>query len=62
MKGEFNFHLQFSTDAAAFGVCDSIPYVGTGRVAVEPFRVGYAGFDRGSDRTVAGNAGSVEVV
>jgi len=62
LEGALNFHLQFSTDAAAVGVGDAIPYVGTGRVAVKPFRVGYAGFDRGRNCAVTGNAGSVEVV
>lgn len=54
--------MKFSTDAAAFGVRDAVPYVGTGRVAVEPFRVGDAGFDRGCNCAVAGNAGVIEVI
>lgn len=29
---------------------------------MKPFRVSDAGFNRGRDRTVAGNAGSVEVI
>ncbi len=62
MEGEFNFHLKFSTDSAAFGVRDSIPDERAGRVPVEPFRMGYAGFDRGRNRTVAGNTGGIEVI
>jgi len=62
LKGAFDFHLQFSTDANPVGVCDAVPYVGTGRVPVESLRVGYAGFNRGGNGTVTGNAGSVEVV
>ena len=62
MKGPFDFHLQFSTDSTAFGVGDSVPDEGTGRVPVEPAGMGDAGFNRGGDRTVARNAGSVEVI
>jgi hypothetical protein len=62
LKGALDFHLKFSTYAAAFGVRDAIPYVGTGRVPVESLCVGYAGFNRGRDRTVAGNAGGIEVI
>ena len=62
MEGAFNFHLKFSTYAAAFGVRDSIPNKGTGRVPVESLCVGDAGFDRGRYRTVAGNARVIEVI
>ena len=62
MEGAFNFHLKFSADAAAVGVGNPIPSVTPGGVAVEPFRVCDAGSDRGCDRTVTGNAGSVEVI
>jgi len=62
LQGEFNFHLKLSADAAAFGVCDSVPNVGTGRVPVEPFRMGDAGFNRGGDCAVAGNARVIEVI
>jgi len=62
LEGEFDFHLKFSTDSAPFGVRDSIPNERAGRVAVEPFCVGDAGFDRGRNCAVAGNAGGIEVV
>ena len=62
LEGAFNFHLKFSTYAAAFGVRDSIPNKGTGRVPVESLCVGDAGFDRGRYRTVAGNARVIEVI
>jgi hypothetical protein len=62
LEGEFNFHLQFSTDASAVGVCDSVPDERAGRVAVESLRVGDAGFDRGRNCAVTGNAGGIEVI
>ncbi len=62
MEGEFDFHLKFSADSAAFGVRDPIPNKGTGRVPVQSLRMGDAGFDRVRDRTVAGNAGGIEVI
>ena len=62
LEGAFNFHLKFSTYAAAFGVRDSIPNKGTGRVPVESLCVGDAGFNRVRDRTVAGNAGGIKVI
>ena len=62
MHGAFNFHLQFPADSAALGIGDAVPNEGAGRVPVEPFRVGDAGFNRGGDRTVTRNAGSVEVI
>jgi len=30
LKGALDFHLKFSTYAAAFGVCDAVPNEGTG--------------------------------
>lgn len=62
MKGAFDFHLQLSTDAAAVGVGDAVPNEGTGRVPVEPAGMGDAGFNRGRNCAVCGNAGSVEVI
>jgi len=62
LKGEFDFHLQFSADVAAVGVGNPIPYVGTGGVAVQSLRMGDAGFDRGRNCAVTGNTGGIEVV
>lgn len=62
LKGAFNFHLKFPADIAAVGVCDSIPDERAGGVAVEALRVSDAGFNRVRDRTVAGNAGVIEVI
>ena len=62
LEGEFNFHLQLSADTNAVGVRDSIPNVGSGRVAVESFRVSYAGFNRSRNRAVCGNARVIEVI
>lgn len=62
MHGQFDFHLQFSTDAAAVGVGDAVPDERAGRVPVEPFRVSYAGFNCGRNCTMSGNTGSVEVI
>jgi hypothetical protein len=62
MHRAFDFHLQFSADAAAVGVGDAIPYVGSGRVSVEPAGMGYAGADCSGDRTVGGNPRVIEVI
>lgn len=62
LKGAFNFHLKFTTDATAVGVGDSVPDERAGRVAVEALRVGDAGLDRGRNRTVCGNARVIEVI
>lgn len=62
LKGAFNFHLKFTTDATAVGVGDPVPNIGTGGVPVEPAGVGDAGFNRGRYRTVTGNQRSVELI
>ena len=62
MHGAFNFHLQFSTDPHAVGVSDTVPNIGAGGVAMESFRVGDAGFNRGSNCTVGADAGEVEMI
>ena len=62
LEGAFNFHLKFSTYAAAFGVRDSIPNKGTGRVPVESLCVGDAGTNRVRDCAVGADARVIEVI
>ena len=62
MHRAFDFHLQFSADAAAVGVGDAIPYVGSGRVSVEPAGVGDAGADCGRNGPMSGNPRVIEVI
>ena len=62
LKGALDFHLQFSTDTHAVGICDSVPNERSGRVPVESLRMGYAGFDRVRDRAMRAYAGVIKMI
>ena len=62
LKGAFNFHLKFTTDATAVGVGDPVPNEGTGRVPVESAGVSDAGADCGRNGPMSGNPRVIEVI